>query len=191
MHVLQPRSSRRRAHFLCDCVADLLLEGQFRARNSQVISRSSGGDMRLAIPSEDGFTITPHAEIASGFLVFETRSDQATKVGHRTLNKLHNFPAAEFYAADTATFESGLRNNPGEVSYNKIWSLLKDCQVVISIEMCNGLRRFLSERNIETIFCREDSADYAAREYARGTLALFEVNGFSHFFWGDRRELEL
>lgn len=133
--------------------------------------------MRFAIPSQDGVTIARHTGRAKGFIIYDTADGNLKQVGFRTSLTTNNRKAVSFQGVKQPPHENcGNRNH----DHTDILNQIEDCQVMISVGMGPRLVNDLLHRGIEPVFCREESAESAARMFAQGELTSFKESQCDH-----------
>ena len=125
--------------------------------------------MRVAIPSEDGKTIARHTGRANGFIIFDSIDGDVQQVDYRTALITTTNHAGQ--GVEKPQHENcGNRNH----DHSDILSQIEDCQVIISVGIGPRLVNDLRRRSLEPVFCQEESAESAARMFARGELITYK-----------------
>ena len=118
--------------------------------------------MRIAIPSNDGTTITSHTGRAAGFVIYELQGDDVVRLDYRT----NTYTGHALGQCD----ESKPHSDHHHHSHDGLLGALEDCDVMLAHGMGPRLVQDLQSRNIQVIFCDETSAENAAQKLAAGQL---------------------
>ena len=119
--------------------------------------------MRIAIPSDDGTNMAAHTGRASGFVIYDIDEKQAVRIEYRTNTYTGHAKG------DCTGAEKSARH--GHHDHGDLLDALHDCQVMIARGMGPRLVRDLSRRNIDVVFCDQETADQTAEQFAAGELA--------------------
>jgi predicted Fe-Mo cluster-binding NifX family protein len=128
----------------------------------QMSTETLGGDVKIAVATIDGVSVSQHFGQSKGFVVFES---EGSVLGAREFRTNNHTPHAQ-----------GLCNHEGEHkhgahSHANILELLGDCHVVLCGGMGGGAAQALRTRGIDPIILSTaSSVDEAAASYVNGTL---------------------
>jgi predicted Fe-Mo cluster-binding NifX family protein len=111
--------------------------------------------MKIAVASMDGREVSGHLGHCPNFLVFEIEGEAVKQVEKRTLGG-----------------DGGC-----QCQHGGLFSLLGDCQAIISGGMGQGLVQMLQSHGIEPVMTDEAVAEKAIEKYLKGTLS--KQNGHS------------
>ncbi|HTQ57075.1 MAG TPA: NifB/NifX family molybdenum-iron cluster-binding protein [Bryobacteraceae bacterium] len=119
--------------------------------------------MRIAVPTNDGASISEHFGRSAGFLVFEIADGQ---IGRREVRRNAGQHTHGKEGCGEGAKEHGAHNHAG------ILSSLTDCDVVICAGMGRRAAEALESAGIATVVTTQPaSAEEAVHQYLRGELA--------------------
>ena len=118
--------------------------------------------MKIAVPTNDGTTISDHFGRSAAFLVFEIESGKITASTTRPNNACHSHEAGHGHGDAHA-------NEPH--SHGAIVATLADCEVVLCRGMGQRASDALAARGTTPVFVKETGpAQLIVEAYAAGTL---------------------
>jgi predicted Fe-Mo cluster-binding NifX family protein len=115
--------------------------------------------MKIAIPTNDGISISEHFGRSKGFLVLEVVSGKIRKRELRENGMVHSHAQGE---CDS--------HSHGTHSHAGILSALHDCQLVLCLGMGGRAAEALEANGINTLLVSPGSVDEAVASYLAGSL---------------------
>jgi len=112
--------------------------------------------MKIAVPTDDGKTITSHFGRARYFALFEVEEGRISRK-----EVVENNP----YHGEHHEHGAGARH-----SHDRFIALLDGCEVIISRGMGRRAMADLEAAGIKPVFTDETDAEQAAKAYSEGTL---------------------
>ena len=134
--------------------------------------------MKIAIPSNDGTRMAVHTGRALGFIVYQVFGQTAERLDYRAISEQNLAHTERCFLPDykenhDCSFDICSRHTTEPVVMH---DLIDDCDVLLSVGIGPNLGRTLSNSPIEMVYCQEEIADDAAREFALGTLPIFDFS---------------
>ena len=117
--------------------------------------------MKIAIPSNDGVTISRHFGRSEAFLIFEVQNGKITGRETRSNTGLCSHSHGEGH---------GGHEDGGGHSHRGVMSVLGDCQLVLCCGIGDGAGAALAAQGIRRILTAPGSAEDAVTAYLAGTL---------------------
>lgn len=110
--------------------------------------------MKIAVPSNDRVTLSPHFGHTGGFLIFQTSDQQVLTTEYRPNTFTHHVMGQEHHHGH----ESGSHHEHGQHSHSRILNALEDCQVVIAGGMGYRLQEDLIQAGKEIYITHQTDA---------------------------------
>jgi predicted Fe-Mo cluster-binding NifX family protein len=124
--------------------------------------------MKIAVPTNDGVSISRHFGRSAAFLVFDVQEKLIKSRESRSNAGCHSH---------TADHSHGEACGHGEHSHGGILAALADCEMVICSGIGDGARQALDARGVRTILVEGGPAEDTVAAWLAGTLA--EASGSS------------
>jgi predicted Fe-Mo cluster-binding NifX family protein len=118
--------------------------------------------MRIAVPTNDGTSISEHFGRSAAFLIFETENGQIKSRGLKTNAGEHSHPRGEH--KDPLT---GVHSH----DHTGILTTLEGCEMVICAGMGHGAAEALKGRGMQIVFAAPGPADQTVAAYLGGKLS--------------------
>jgi predicted Fe-Mo cluster-binding NifX family protein len=124
---------------------------------------TEGGEVKIAVATMDGISLSQHFGQSKGFIVFET---EGTEVVHREFRSNHHTP----HAQDLCNHKGSSHQNHHQ-SHANVLELLSDCKVVLCGGMGAGAVQALRANGIEPILVSGiHSTEEAVSAYLNGKV---------------------
>jgi len=122
--------------------------------------------MRIAVPTNDGTSISEHFGRSAAFLIFETENGKIKS--HRLKNNAgkHSHPRGEHKDPST-----GVHSH----DHAGILTTLEGCEMVICAGMGHGAAEALKGRGMQIVFAAPGPADETVAAYLDGKLSAMEA----------------
>jgi predicted Fe-Mo cluster-binding NifX family protein len=122
--------------------------------------------MRIAVPTNDGTSISDHFGRSAAFLIFETENGQIKSRRLKSNVGKHSHPRGEHKDPSTNT-------HPHD--HAGILTTLEGCELVICIGMGHRAAEALKGRGMQIVFAAPGPADETVAAYLSGNLSAKEA----------------
>lgn len=121
--------------------------------------------MKIAVPTDDNYTVAQHFGRTKGFKIFEIENNQIISTEHRT-NDFTGHAQGQHHEHEHHNHSHRQHNN----SHAGIFNALGDCKVVIAGGMGRRLYDDFVARNIEVFVTKEFHIGTAVELYLKNQL---------------------
>ena len=122
--------------------------------------------MRIAVPTNDGISISAHFGRSAAFLIFETENDQIKSRSSKSNAGKHSHARGEHNDASAANHSH---------DHAGILTTLEGCETVICVGMGHGAAEALKGRGMQIVFAAPGPADETVAAYLDGKLSAKEA----------------
>ena len=134
--------------------------------------------MKIAIPSNDGTRMAVHTGRALGFIIYQIFGQTVERLDYRSI------PEQSLAHTERCYSPNYMENHECSSDICKkettkpaaMHKLIDDCDVLLSVGIGPNLGKTILNTQIEIVYCQEEIADDAAREFAMGTLPIFDFS---------------